>query len=73
MKRDYTKLWERIIERYGTQRKFAAAMGWSERTTSFKLNGRAGWMVKDILRARELLDLTDKEVNEYFFEPDVQN
>ena len=36
---DYSKLRGKIIELFGTQACFAAAMGWSERTLSLKMNG----------------------------------
>ena len=39
---NYAKLLGKIVEIFGTQRKFAEAMGLSERTISLKLNGKMG-------------------------------
>lgn len=69
---DYSKLKGRIIEKYGTQHNFSEAMKWSERTLSLKMNGLRAWTQKDICRAVELLDISEREIPEYFFKMKVQ-
>ena len=43
MNYDYSKLKGRIIEKYDSQRSFAEAIGKTQTTTSFKINGKASW------------------------------
>lgn len=69
---DYSKLKGRIIEVFGSQYKFAEAMGWSERTTSLKLNGTRSWKQPDICKAVCLLDLAENDIPTYFFTAKVQ-
>lgn len=70
---NYDKLRGRIIETFGTQGKFAKAMGWSERTLSLKLNGSRVWRQDDMCKAIKLLGLTEEDIPVYFFIPKVQN
>lgn len=70
---DFSKLLGRIAEKFGTQTKFARAMGWSERTNSIKLNGIVDWKRSDILRACEILEIGMEEIPTYFFTVNVQN
>ena len=64
---NYNKLKGRIIEKFGTQSKFAIAMEWSERTLSLKLNGNIPWKQTDIAKAIDLLELSEKDISIYFF------
>ena len=43
MQRSYNKLLGRIVEIFGTRGAFGKSMGWSDRTTSLKLNGKVDW------------------------------
>lgn len=70
---NYNKLKGRIIEIFGNQADFAKAMKWSERTLSLKLNGKVSWKQLDILKAIELLKLSENDIQEYFFTVKVQN
>ena len=70
---NYNKLKGRIVEVFGNQLGFARAMGWSERTLSLKLNGKVAWKQDDILKAISLLDLSESDIQEYFFTIKVQN
>lgn len=70
---DYSKLRGKIIELFGTQACFAAAMGWSERTLSLKMNGIRAWKQPDICKAMALLKLSDKDIPSFFFKPKVKN
>ena len=64
---NYSKLLGRIVEKDGTQCKFAEAIELSERTVSLKLNGRVGWKQTEIAKACEILDIDKSEICEYFF------
>lgn len=70
---DYRKLKGKIIEKFGNQYSFAQAIGWSERTLSLKMNNQRVWTQKDIVKAIKLLDIPEKEIQDYFFEKEVQN
>lgn len=70
---DYSKLRGRIVEKYGNQIEFAKAMNWSERTLSKKINGKVPWKQTDICSALKLLELSEDNIQEYFFAIKVQN
>lgn len=70
---NYSRLKGRIVEKFGNQKNFAKAMNWSEKTLSKKINGDVFWRQTDICKALRLLDLTVNDVQEYFFETEVQN
>ena len=69
---NYAKLLGRIVEKVGTQCKFADLMGLSERTISLKLNGKIGWKQIEIAKACEVLSIRDDEIPAYFFALGVQ-
>lgn len=69
---DYRKLRGRIIEKYGTLRKFASDMNWSERTLSLKMNCKVFWKQPEIAKAAKLLEIPSDKVMEYFFTQNVQ-
>ncbi len=69
---DYSKLLGRIIEKYGSQARFAEAMNMSERSLSLKLNGKVGFKQQEITKACSLLDLSGDSINVYFFTLKVQ-
>lgn len=64
---DYSKLLGRIVEKVGTQSKFAEKMELSERSISLKLNGKVGWKQSEIAKACQVLDINDHEIPAYFF------
>lgn len=70
---NYDKLKGRIIEKFGTQYRFAEAMEWSERTLCLKLSSERPWKQTDICKAVELLDLAQGDIPKYFFKEKVQN
>ena len=72
MRFDYAKLKGRIKEKYGTQENFAKAIGISQTTISFKINGKAKWQQDEIVKAAKLLEISKKEIVEYFFNYEVQ-
>ena len=64
---DYSKLRGRIVERFGIQSAFAAALGMSEGTLSGRLTNKSFFTAEEIVTACKLLDIRLEEVNEYFF------
>lgn len=64
---NYAKLLGRIVEVFGTQAKFSAAMGLSEHTVSAKLNGKVEWKQGEISTACSLLGIADKDIHAHFF------
>jgi plasmid maintenance system antidote protein VapI len=64
---NYSKLRGRIREVFGTQDRFAEAMGRSNTSISQKLNNKSEWTQKEINRAVEVLGIDDVDVSAYFF------
>ena len=65
----YAKLRGRIVEKYGSQSAFAAAMGWREALLSAKLNNKSEWYFAEVMKACELLEIPQSEAHLYFFCP----
>ena len=63
----YNKLRGRIIEKYGTQEKFAEAIGLSTNSMSKKMTGKSGFSQEDIESCSEKLEIAQAEYGEYFF------
>ena len=63
----YDKLKGRIKEKYGTQENFAKAIGKTQTTTSFKINGKRLWNQEVIVKAIEVLGISKDDIVEYFF------
>ena len=70
---DYSVLNGKIIEKFGSKRKFAAALGTSEHSISMKLNGKQPWKQSEIGKACNLLSINPKDIHKYFFALKVQN
>ena len=71
---NYNKLIGRIIEKYGTRRAFAEAVGFSENTISKKLSGKMAITTDDIQKwsSKEFLDIEANDIPDYFFAHLVQ-
>lgn len=69
---DYSKLNGKIREVFGTQAKFALAMGLSERSLSIKMNSLRPWKQSEIILACTLLDIPIDSIGAYFFTTKVQ-
>lgn len=67
MSYDYSRLKGKIIEKYGSNAKFAEDMEWSERTLSLKLNNKVAWKQPEIVKAIGLLSLDENDITGYFF------
>lgn len=63
----YNKLRGKIIECYGTQGKFASALGLSVNSVSKKLNCRTGFTQEEMNKWADLLDIELKDYPSYFF------
>lgn len=64
----YAKLRGKIREKYGSEMVFSKLMGITKVTMSNRLNGKNGWLLEDAKKACELLDISLKDIDEYFFE-----
>jgi len=64
---NYSKLVGKITEVFGTQLRFAEAMGLSERTISLKLNSKVEWKQREMTKACGLLGISVVEIPAYFF------
>lgn len=64
------KLKARIVEKFGTQKKFAEALDLDESTVSRYLAGRE-WKASTMIKAAEVLEIPADELAVYFFEPAV--
>lgn len=69
MQRSYNKLLGRIVEIFGTRGAFGKSMGWSDRTTSLKLNGKVDWKQDEIEAACQALKIEVSDIPDYFFCP----
>lgn len=72
MKYNYRKLEGRIVEICVSRTNFAEKMGLSDRSISLKLNNRVPWKQTEISKAMEVLSIDPAEVQEYFFNQEVQ-
>ena len=63
----YSKLKGRIVEKFGSQAAFAAALGWREALLSAKLNNKSQWSFSEVMKACELLCIPLNEAHLYFF------
>lgn len=72
-KYDYSKLNGKIVEVFGTKKKFAQSMDLSEKSISAKTTNKRGWQQPEISKACELLQIPSDEINSYFFKYKVQD
>ena len=63
----YDKLRGRIREVFGTQDKFAKALGMSAATLSLKLNNVSEFTQQEMVEALRLLKEPPQTINQYFF------
>lgn len=67
MKRNMSNLRGRIIQKYGSQGRFAKELGKTEQTVTAKLNGRSQFSQDDIIEWCNALDIESTSIGEYFF------
>lgn len=65
------KLKARIIDRYKTQKAFAEALGVPESTLCRYLGEGRNWRGDLLIKAIRLLEISNDEIDAYFFEPRV--
>lgn len=70
---NYSKLRGRIREKYDTQSNFAQKMGISTVSVSCKLGNKAQWTQEEILKAAQLLEISNEEIPTYFFTERVKD
>ena len=63
----------KIVEVFGTKKKFAENMNLSEKSISSKTNNKRSWQQQEISKACELLHIPSDEINSYFFKHCVQD
>lgn len=63
----YSKLRGRIVEIFGSNKAFAAAMKMDTSSLSFKLNNKTPWKREEIEKTCILLEIPIEEVHLYFF------
>ena len=63
----YSKLRGRIVEKYGSQRSFAKALGKTEQTVIAKLNGKSEFSKADIIEWCNVLEIAEIDIPAYFF------
>lgn len=66
---DFSKLRGRIVERFGSCAKFAAAMGHSKVWLSSRLNNVVPWKAEEMIEAATLLGIAPEEIPLYFLTP----
>ena len=64
---DYSKLEGRIVEKFGTRENFAKSLGVTTKSISEKLNNKTIWKQPEISKAMELLSISGKDIESYFF------
>lgn len=69
---DYTELRARIKKKYGTMVKFAEAMGCPSSTLSMRINNKAEWPQGEILKAKQLLGISNRDLATFFYTINVQ-
>ena len=64
---EYNALRGRIVEKFGTQARFAQELGISPTTMSEKMNCKSGFSQADIEKWRKFLDIDATDIGRYFF------
>ena len=70
---DFSRLRGRIVEKFGSCDKFAAAMGHSKVWLSYRLNNIVPWRGPEMRSAAVLLEITPEEIPLYFLTPMFHN
>ena len=69
---EYSKLIGFIVEKYGTRRAFAEALGWTDTKLSARLNNAVPFSTVEINQVCALLGIPDEDIAAYFFTPKVR-
>ena len=65
------KLEARIVERFGTQKAFAQAIGASRSAVCRYIKEGRDWRGSTLIKAIRVLEIPEDEIEAYFFEPRV--
>lgn len=68
---DFSRLRGRIVEKFGSCDRFAAAMGHSKVWMSSRLNNVVQWRAEEMREAAALLEIPAEEIPAYFLTPKV--
>lgn len=63
---DFSRLRGRIVERFGSCERFAAAMGRSKVWLSVRLSNAVQWRAEEIREAAEILEIPVEEIPSFF-------
>jgi hypothetical protein len=64
---DYTRLLERIREKYGTQDEFARVSGFSSVEITAKLNNDTDFTLPEMDKVCSVLEIQSEEIPKFFF------
>lgn len=67
VKFDYSKLKGRIVEKYGSQKKFALSINMNQSTLSTRLNNSSQWTQTEIIKSVKFLEIEYGDIPTYFF------
>lgn len=69
MQFNHSKLLGRIIEKFGSQKALAEAIGWTESKLSARLNNTVHFDTEEmyLLSAPDVLDIAGEDIPAYFF------
>ena len=65
----YGKLKGRIVEKFGSQSRFAEALGTTENTVSRKMQSKVEFSKEDMIKWSKLLEISQTDIPDYFFCP----
>ena len=68
---NYEKLNALIIKKFGSLENFSKAIGWSMKKLNSRMSGEKEFVQWELCKIRDLLQMTDNQVNDIFF-PDVE-
>ncbi|WP_077601562.1 DUF739 family protein [Oceanobacillus sojae] len=63
---NYSRLYNKIVEKYGSKHDFAKAAGLPEKSIILKLDGKDGWKQDEIAKNIELLEIDSSDIPRYF-------
>ena len=67
----FARLRGRIVEKFGSQKRFAEAIEKTEQKVIAKLSGRSSFGANDILHWSKVLEIQSEEIGRYFFEDEL--
>lgn len=69
---NFAKLRGKIVEVFGSQEKFARAIGMAPRTVNAKLNNEVPFKTPDIEKSLGVLGIARRDIPVYFFEVETR-